>query len=383
MSSFSSVVTRCARIAPLLAIGCLFASMPVGTAAAGTANCAPPAVSSITADAGGGSYVIGRNAVPGPVLTPWSAFTAGPDNLFVCTITMAPSGDYFGSMRQAGTGLTPADMGGTNTIVIDGTSYIVYKTNVDGIGMVMKAYGAYGSGNSTTWFPGVTGVPQAWRRFTAWTGGGVTNLPDQTASGAIAFAFVRTGPISGGTVNYGGAPVAEFAAAVTTGAVNNGANGGPQSAIVPITLINGPTFVSASCVTPDVLVDLGRHSKSSFTGTDYTTPSVDFNIKLNSCPAGMNSVRYRIDPATTVQLPAQSVVALDGTSTATGVGVQLLNGAGGVHPLGVGTDQVFAPYNKTTGGDYTIPLKANYYQTSPTVTPGQANTTMTFTMTYL
>jgi len=142
-------------------------------------------------------------------------------------------------------------------------------------------------------------------------------------------------------------------------------------------------FVDGSCTTPDVDVDLGRHHMNEFTGSSYTTTAVDFAIKLNSCPAGMNFIKYRIDPATTVQIPAQSVVALDASSTATGVGVQLLDRAGAPHPLGAGTDTVFGGYNAATGGSFTIPLKARYYQTGPSVAPGKANTTMMFTMTYL
>jgi len=152
----------------------------------------------------------------------------------------------------------------------------------------------------------------------------------------------------------------------------------------PWTWVGGGSvqFVSGTCITPDVAVDLGQHPKTEFTGVNAKTALVPFTIKLNSCPAGMTSIKYRIDPATTVQIPAQSVVALDATSTATGVGIQLLDGAGAVHPLGSGTDRLFSGYNPATGGDYTIPLQARYYQTSPSVTSGHANTTMTFTMTY-
>lgn len=184
----------------------------------------------------------------------------------------------------------------------------------------------------------------------------------------VAYVFIKTGPTASGTVTNTDVPVARY---------NPGFPG------YDVVTSGSVTFLSASCVTPDVLVNLGRHQTNVFTGINATSPTVDFNIKLNSCPAGMNLIKYRIDPATTVTIPAQSVVALDATSTATGVGVQLLDGGGAVHPLGAGTDRTFGGYNATTGGSYTIPLKARYYQTGPTVTPGQANTTMTFTMTYL
>jgi major type 1 subunit fimbrin (pilin) len=140
--------------------------------------------------------------------------------------------------------------------------------------------------------------------------------------------------------------------------------------------------VAASCTTPDVTIPLGTYSTKSFTGTGYTTTAVGFNISLNNCPAGMNSIKYRIDPTTTVVNSPQSVVALDATSTATGVGVQLLNSAGSAaFPLS--SYQTFAGYSSATGGSYTIPLKARYYQTTTTVAPGPANTSMTVTMQYL
>lgn len=96
----------------------------------------------------------------------------------------------------------------------------------------------------------------------------------------------------------------------------------------------------------------------------------------------MNGITYQIDPTTTVLNTANSVVALDASfsSPATGVGVQLLSDAG--TPLPLSTPQTLNGYSSATGGDYTIPLKARYYQTGAIVGPGAANTSMTFTMSY-
>ncbi len=110
------------------------------------------------------------------------------------------------------------------------------------------------------------------------------------------------------------------------------------------------------------------------------TAAVSFNLNLNNCPAGMNTVQYRVDPTTTVLNSSQSVVALDASSGASGIGVQLLNGAGAVFPLS--TYQTYSGYSKSTGGSYSIAFKARYYQTGATVGAGAANTSMTVTLLY-
>jgi major type 1 subunit fimbrin (pilin) len=73
-------------------------------------------------------------------------------------------------------------------------------------------------------------------------------------------------------------------------------------------------------------------------------------------------------------------VALDGSSGATGIGVQLLDNSGNPFPLG--SPQTFNGYNSSTGGAYAISLKARYYQTGSSIGPGLANTVMTFLMNY-
>ncbi len=137
----------------------------------------------------------------------------------------------------------------------------------------------------------------------------------------------------------------------------------------------------SSCATPSFTVPLGTHLASEFTRAGATTTAVSFNINLNNCPKGMAGVHYRIDPTTSVVNAAQAVVALDANALATGVGVQLLNGAGS--PFALSTDTTFSGYSSGTGGTYAIPLQARYYQTGTSVGPGPASTSMTFTMTYL
>lgn len=179
------------------------------------------------------------------------------------------------------------------------------------------------------------------------------------------FQLFKSGPINAGTV-------------VSSGTVASW-NFGNLPALNMV-LSNDLTIIVAACITPDVKVPLGSHPKSAFSGTGSTTAAVSFNIALNACPAGMNSIQFRIDPVTSVVNSGLSVVALDSSSSATGVGVQLLDGVGAVFPLS--TQKTFSGYNGGTGGSYTIPMKARYYQTGISVSGGAANTSMTFTMAY-
>lgn len=282
-----------------------------------------------------GSVVVPRDVPIGTELArfTWKMTTSSNVQLASC------AGPYTAELAAPVTPFTPASTGG------------VFPTNVAGVGVKVTT-------QSGTVFPRTVYLD-------AGSGLGVYN----NNNSAVSYIFVKTGGISGGTVS--GADVPSVALTYL-----------PSVPIYRVSALGAVTFLAASCTTPDVWVDLGHHLKSEFTGAGYTTANVAFNLQLNNCPAGMNSIKYRIDPVTNVQLPAKSVVALDATSSATGVGVQLLTSSGGAHPLGAGTDQVFTSYSRTTGGSYTIPLKARYYQTGATVTSGLANTTMMFTMTY-
>ncbi|RDI99212.1 type 1 fimbrial protein [Dyella solisilvae] len=126
---------------------------------------------------------------------------------------------------------------------------------------------------------------------------------------------------------------------------------------------------------------MGTHMNSEMTGPDTFTSATGFSISLNDCPAGMDSIQYQIDPVTSVVNSANSVVALDGSSTATGVGIQLLDNKG-TAALPLSTPITFHGYNQNVGGNYSIPLKARYYQTGDRVGAGKANTSVTFTMAY-
>lgn len=136
--------------------------------------------------------------------------------------------------------------------------------------------------------------------------------------------------------------------------------------------------VSVGCDLEDnnILVPLGKHDKSEFTNNiGSVTASKHFSIPL------------RCEPGTTIKLTMESankshfpgVVELDKLNgAADGVGVQLLKRDG--HPITFGEKMEIVSMNQSKF--LTIDFLARYYRTRKNITPGIANSTVTFTMTY-
>lgn len=139
------------------------------------------------------------------------------------------------------------------------------------------------------------------------------------------------------------------------------------------------TITPQTCMTPNVTVSMGTPKTSDFTVLNKRITPVPFDIKLNSCPNNMNSIKYRIDPTTSIINSSESVVSLSSESTAKGVGVQILDASN--NPLPLGSNNTFSSY-VTSGGNFSIPLKAAYYKQENVISGGIANTSLTFTMTY-
>ncbi|MFC0398164.1 fimbrial protein [Paraburkholderia rhizosphaerae] len=188
-------------------------------------------------------------------------------------------------------------------------------------------------------------------------GGGSTTMPN-------AFQLIKTGPIAAGATVPGGA-----VAVLKYGTL----------AVTTMSLANPISVGQASCATPNVTATLGTHNLSELAAVGSTTSSTKFSIALNNCPSGINTIKYQIDPTTTLLDSANSVVALDSGSTASGAGVQLLDAAGKAVPL---SKQIaFTDFVPGAAGSYTLPLSARYYRTGAT-RAGTANSSMTFTINY-
>lgn len=300
------------------------------------------------------SVAIPRDAPAGTMLSGWVSSPA-VTNFFTCVVDSSTStGTWFqmNGLTLTSSGLVVPRPTGSGTLS-------VYNTNVPGVGVaITERQYINGCGWTPWWNPNATGnTSNACNQ----NGTAVTN------GGQVQIALVKTGPITSGTVTGG--------VYINAGITNNYID---LPAVIDTFSLTSTVVTVLACVTPNVMVDLGTHMTSEL-ATNSTTAAVPFNISLNACPSGNNTVQYQIDAVTAIVDPANSVVALDSSSRATGVGVQLLTANGTTLPLG--TPLAFSDYS-VGGGSFTIPLKARYYKTAATVGAGSANTSLTFTMTY-
>lgn len=308
------------------------------------------------------SVTVPRDAAVGTVLTPWVS-TAATNNYFNCVTTeRGGTGTVFRTLSLT---RAPLSVMGPN-----GSTYYVWNTNLPGVGV---AIGVHPFVNSCGWMgwmsqgAGNEGFGEGWTGQACNGGGTVTN------GGQAQMALVKTGPITPGT--FAGGPMLEASVTISDGGGYRTPTDGRKTFSLTSTIIK-----VAACTTPDVTVSMGSHKQSVFKGIGTTTPAVAFNLGVNACPAGLNAIQYQFIPINAVLDAANGVLALSGDSTATGIGLQLKDGNG--NALKYRTQYVLTNYNRATGGSYTIPLRAAYYQTGQRVTPGSANTVLTFTMNY-
>lgn len=146
---------------------------------------------------------------------------------------------------------------------------------------------------------------------------------------------------------------------------------------------NGAAIIATggTCTTPNVDVTLPPAARSEFSGPGYTTSRTDFKLNFTQCPAGLASISYSFTPTTAIKNSSQGVFALDSTSTAAGVGLQMLNDQD--VPVTFNTDYLLADYNSSAANaNYAIPLRVGLYQTENTVSSGNVSGAVTFTLKY-
>ncbi|CAM3861078.1 fimbrial protein [Pseudomonas wadenswilerensis] len=108
---------------------------------------------------------------------------------------------------------------------------------------------------------------------------------------------------------------------------------------------------------------------------------IKFNTALNQCQRGIKKVTYQLKATTRVIDAKNGVVALNGESTAKGIGLQLMNDSG--QPIALDTSYPFNGFDPL-GTDFKIPLAAAYYRLAEDhLEAGSANTAVTFIMSYL
>jgi len=109
------------------------------------------------------------------------------------------------------------------------------------------------------------------------------------------------------------------------------------------------------------------------------TSPVPFDMYIN-CPAGHPAVRYRFQPVNGSS-PGSGLLPLMPSSTGSGVAIQILNGSSGNTALIFGNNFsnnnfYWLPYNTSTGGNYTIPLRARLNRRAASVTIGSIEAQM-------
>lgn len=306
-----------------------------------------------------------RDARVGTIIGKWVS-TPLVTNYYTCF-------SLFGFSTGVGfvaTNLTPSSM----TISDAKTTYTVFNTNVAGVGVAISVSsyadrcglsGPMDLGHNRS----TSTSPLQVDSMCASMGRGARN------GGTASVAFVKTGPITGGTTSGG---VLFQAAAVIQPLIGaafvQGDIAKKQFSLTPT------TFVGLACSTHDLTVSMGSYKTSAFTGKGSSTSPVSFNVALDDCPANMKKIQYEFDAPGGVIDTANGVIALTATSTATGIGLKLMDSSNAA--LKFDTQYQLSGYDKTISRSYTISLKAAYYQTAAAVTPGTANAIMTFTMTY-
>lgn len=232
----------------------------------------------------------------------------------------------------------------------------IYPTSIPGIGMKISYPGGY------VVFPHIEPLT----RDPHVNYGNVSSSGGSTQQ--ITIQLIKTGPI-----REAGTLAGEFGGlfAVETNGVTTQIASFRFSGETPI------EPADSTCKVADATVKLGTHTMGGTVGS--TTPAKQFDIKLSDCPE-RTRIAYRVDPATPLVLGyGNSVMQLDSTSDAKGVGIQLLDATGNLYAL----EQVRTVTDgSTTGKNHDITLQARYIQISPNVIPGPANASATVTVSY-
>ncbi|EAZ2928966.1 type 1 fimbrial protein subunit FimA [Salmonella enterica] len=144
-------------------------------------------------------------------------------------------------------------------------------------------------------------------------------------------------------------------------------------------LVNAACAVSTKSA--DQTVTLGQYRTASFTTVGDTTALVPFTIVLNDCDpkvAATAAVAFS-GQADNTNNNLLAVSSADNSTTATGVGIEILdNTSSPLKPDGA----TFSAKQALIEGTNTLRFTARYKTTVADTTPGQANADATFIMKY-
>lgn len=266
----------------------------------------------------------------------------------------------------------------------------VYPTNINGVGVGVTV------GNQLV----SSANPILSYRFIRDSAG------DYGSNAYFDIALIKTGPIaSGSVVNVSSFPNVSYRIPVAAGYT------GLPVRLLDMSFSGSVNFLTSTCTTPDVVVDMGQYEVSKyFKGSGSYTPWKDASIALQNCPtfsgyhsdstkqqtmgSGANTGITRTANIFTVHLVPRNtvtgnVINVDsGADAATGVGIQLGYTNDADTNLTI-PQTIWAPgttwdSRAPTDGRLTvkIPLAARYYQYASEVTPGKANSKVEFQIDY-
>lgn len=273
----------------------------------------------------------------------------------------------------------------------------VYPTNINGIGVYI-GQGTNASSNADNIVPTTKLASDSTGSVSGCASGSTCSIIRNFLRWDLY--LVQTGPISSGVLQGSSLPCIQVN-------YNNTGSTSTEDGLVENVCITGSiNIISPSCQTPDVVVPMGSYDVSSFNGKGSATKWIDASIKLLGCPifygsgssgswyadnsgvnnsgtSSKNSIAVQLTPMTTIIDSSRGIFALaESSDSARGAGIQLAYGTGSSpeivnfsvmksYQIGIGTN-----------GISEIPLVARYIQTDTNVTPGTANSAVTFLINY-
>lgn len=268
----------------------------------------------------------------------------------------------------------------------------IYKTNIAGLSFAIVNNDGITNGKAITTTP-----TQKW---TTPIGPGAYKF---YYGNSFTIHFIKTGPMSSGSFNGASLP----AVLLTTRSVTP-VTGIPDTPY-HINFSGTLNVIAATCVTPDVTVDMNKWDVSNWfnNGSKGTSTWRNFNLQLTGCPvfhgnysdasspptyntgdgfvAGKlvgNSLTVKFTPTYGAFDAANGIMKLDNSAnSATGVGIQIASGTTSPTPINFNNTLNF-PLTNNMGSTINLPFSARYIQTATRATPGKANSKMMFTINY-
>lgn len=177
----------------------------------------------------------------------------------------------------------------------------------------------------------------------------------------IKLTFVKTGPISPGTI--GSVQYSRYS-------LNN--NTIATLSVQTLTVKKKSCFVDVN--SKNQTINLGNHGKNEFAGIGSIARSSERDFKITiQCAAENTPVFITFDRVGAS--PGNGLLALDSSSSARGVAVEVLDSGKNAMIFGAKTR-----YGSATSKTIEVPLTARYKQIGD-ISPGSANAAMTFTVT--